>query len=371
MSSSRTSKAAIVGVVEQGNAAVLVTVGPGGQLLDRRRVVLTEPGLPTHPYHHEGSWAVGRYLNTPGARRLSLAEAVALVDRVRAAAERGARTALEALAADSSDPITGIAIRAYPPMPPTTEARITDHRVQTMADSVMYRDALASAAEARGWRVHWYDRDDVTADAARVLKVADIDDALTAMGRAMGPPWQAAHKLAAAAALASMARVRGSTRPRSRRLEGAHAATRSRAARAAAPSKKPRLLAGGNPQIAKADGDAPVQAFIAAMPGWTRDTGRELDALITAVVPNVRKAVKWNSPFYGMEGKGWFLIFHVFAKYIKVAFFRGTALRPQPPVSSKNEGTRYVHLHEGERLDTRQLRAWIRQASRLPGWSGK
>jgi hypothetical protein len=132
---------------------------------------------------------------------------------------------------------------------------------------------------------------------------------------------------------------------------------------------KPALLAGGNPQIAKGDGDAPVQAYIAAMPGWKRNVGRRLDALIVRTVPAVRKAVKWNSPFYGMAGKGWFLSFHCFAKYVKVAFFRGAALRPVPPGASKSKDTRYLDIHEDDQLDETQLAAWVKQASLLPGWS--
>jgi hypothetical protein len=194
-----------VGVAENGNSAVLVTVAPGGELLDRRRVDLTEPGTPTHPHHHEGSWAVGRYLNTPGARAMSLGEAVALVERVRAAAARGARASLEALAAEVRVPIAHLALRACPELPPSIEARIADNRAQTYADSVMYRQALAAAAEARGWTVRWYHRERVFLDAAAALGGRDIDTLLAAMGRAVGPPWQAAHKLAAAAALAATA----------------------------------------------------------------------------------------------------------------------------------------------------------------------
>ena len=132
---------------------------------------------------------------------------------------------------------------------------------------------------------------------------------------------------------------------------------------------KPTLLAGGNPQIAKADGDAPVQAYIAAMPDWKRDVGRRLDALIVGTVPGVRKAVKWNSPFYGIEGgdQGWFLSFHCFTKYVKVAFFRGTSLRPVPPGESRTKDTRYLDIHEGDQLDEAQFAAWVEQASRLPG----
>jgi hypothetical protein len=201
----RMRRAACVGVAEHGNSAVLVSVGPGGQLLDRRRVDLTEPGLPTHPHHHEGSWAVGRYLNTPGARALSLAEAVALVENVRASAERGAHEHLEALASALPVSITRIAIRACPQLPPTTEERIADNRAQTVADSVMYRQALANAAVSRGWSVYWYDRDEVFRGAALALGGEDVDAFLQAMGRAIGPPWQAKHKLAAAAALAASA----------------------------------------------------------------------------------------------------------------------------------------------------------------------
>jgi hypothetical protein len=131
---------------------------------------------------------------------------------------------------------------------------------------------------------------------------------------------------------------------------------------------KATLLAGGNPQIAKADGDGPVQAYIAAMPGWKRDVGRRLDALITRHAPNVRKAVKWNSPFYGIAGQGWFLNFHCFAKYVKVAFFRGTSLRPVPPGESKHKDVRYLDIREDDPLDDAQLATWIRQAAALPGW---
>jgi len=130
---------------------------------------------------------------------------------------------------------------------------------------------------------------------------------------------------------------------------------------------KPKLLSGGNPQIPKGDGDAPVQAYIAAMPGWKRDVGRRLDALVEQTVPNVRKAVRWNSPFYGVEGKGWFLSYHCFTKYIKATFFRGTSLSPMPPVASKQEEVRYFHIYENDELDQVTLTNWIRQASDLPG----
>jgi hypothetical protein len=139
-----------------------------------------------------------------------------------------------------------------------------------------------------------------------------------------------------------------------------------RSARSSA-TRRPTLLSGGNPQIAKADGDAPVQAYIAAMPGWKRDAGRRLDALIVRTVPNVRKAVRWNSPFYGIAGRGWFLSFHCFAKYIKVTFLRGAALRPLPPVASKHKDVRYFHIHEDEPLDEELMARWIGQAAKRPG----
>ena len=131
---------------------------------------------------------------------------------------------------------------------------------------------------------------------------------------------------------------------------------------------EPVLLSGGNPQIAKADGDAPVQAYIAAMPGWESDVGRRLDAIIMRTVPDVRKAVRWNSPFYGMEGQGWFLNFHCFTKYVKVAFFNGSALDPPPPGESKDENVRYLSIFENGKFDEAQFAAWVKQACRLPGW---
>jgi len=134
---------------------------------------------------------------------------------------------------------------------------------------------------------------------------------------------------------------------------------------------KPVLLAGGNPQIAKGEGNAPVKAFIAAMPGWKRAVGRRLDALIARTVPGVKKAVKWNSPFYGVEGQGWFLNFHCFTSYIKLAFFRGASLRPAPPGASKHKEVRYVDVYEDDELDEKQLASWIRQAAAIPGWDGK
>lgn len=137
--------------------------------------------------------------------------------------------------------------------------------------------------------------------------------------------------------------------------------------RKSAPKKAaPKLLSGGNPQISKGYGDAPVQAYIAAMPGWKRDMGAQLDAIITRTLPRVRKAVKWNSPFYGVSDNVWFLSFHVFAKYVKVAFFKGASLRPVPPGASKQPNVRYLDIHEGE-LNEAQFAAWVKQASKLPG----
>lgn len=136
-------------------------------------------------------------------------------------------------------------------------------------------------------------------------------------------------------------------------------------------ASKPRLLSGGNPQIAKGDGAAPVRAYIAAMPGWKRAVGRRLDKIIVGALPGVRKAVKWNSPFYGADERGWFLSFHCFEKYVKVAFFNGAALRPVPPGTSKQKDVRYLDIREGDRIDESQFAAWVRQASELPGWDGR
>ena len=130
---------------------------------------------------------------------------------------------------------------------------------------------------------------------------------------------------------------------------------------------KPALLSGGNPQIAKAYGDAPVQAYIAAMPGWKRDVGRRLDALIVRAVRDVRKAVKWNSPLYGAEDRVWFLSFHCFTKYVKVAFYRGASLHPLPPGESKQIEVRYLDIRETDQLDEAQFTTWVKQASKLPG----
>ncbi len=149
--------------------------------------------------------------------------------------------------------------------------------------------------------------------------------------------------------------------------KGGAKAKRPAKAAPAAKANGVRLLSGGNPQIAKADGDAPVQAYIAAMPGWSNQLGRRLDALIVKSVPDVRKAVKWNTPFYGVEGQGWFLGFHVFTRYVKVTFFRGTSLKPVPPGGTGKEA-RWIDLHEGE-LDEAKMAAWVKQAAALPGWS--
>ena len=149
----------------------------------------------------------------------------------------------------------------------------------------------------------------------------------------------------------------------------------SRTVKARAPKKATlpkkratKLLTGGNPQIAKADGAAPVKAYTAALPGWKRNVGRALDALIVKCVPGVKKAVKWNSPLYGVEGKGWFLGIHVFTHFVKVAFFAGTSLKPMPPGTSKGKNVRYVDIREGE-FDEAQMAAWVKQAATLPGWA--
>lgn len=141
----------------------------------------------------------------------------------------------------------------------------------------------------------------------------------------------------------------------------------SNKAAASQPGDKPRLLSGGNPQIAKADGDAPVQAYIAAMPGWKSDVGRRLDDLIVSAAPEVRKAVRWNSPFYGVEGNGWFISYHCFTKYIKVTFLNGSSLHPLPPEKSKQADVRYYHIYEDGLIDEELVTDWVRQASELPG----
>lgn len=150
-----------------------------------------------------------------------------------------------------------------------------------------------------------------------------------------------------------------------RKSKTSPAATRTRGERQQ--GAQPKLLTGGNPQIPKGDGDAPVQAYIAAMPGWKRDVGRRLDALIARTVPNVRKAVRWNTPFYGIAGQGWFLAFHCMTAYVKVAFLNGAGLHPPPPVASKDPNVRYEHLYEDEPLDEARFADWIKQAAELPG----
>ena len=165
---------------------------------------------------------------------------------------------------------------------------------------------------------------------------------------------------------------------RSRKSAARRVAAKETKPRQAAPKSQSRkvakraLLAGGNPQIPKADGDAPVRSYIAAMPGWKRDVGRRLDALIVRTVPGVRKSVKWNSPFYGVESqgewRGWFLSFHCFTKFVKVAFFRGASLRPVPPGHSTHKDVRYLNICEDDPLDEELVASWVRQASELPGW---
>jgi len=148
------------------------------------------------------------------------------------------------------------------------------------------------------------------------------------------------------------------------------AAKRKTTVKAKSKAQKPvkaRLLSGDNPQIAKGDGNAPVQAYIAAIPGWKRGIARRIDAIISRAVPHVQKAVKWNSPFYGLPGNGWFLSLHCYTNYVKIVFFRGASLKPVPPIASKQEDVRYLNVGEGE-LDEKQFAAWVKQASRLPGW---
>jgi hypothetical protein len=153
------------------------------------------------------------------------------------------------------------------------------------------------------------------------------------------------------------------SKSKSRPKVGAKAKAGARKARSV------KLLSGGNPQIAKAEGDAPVQAYMAAMPGWKSELGKRLDALIVRNVPNVRKAVKWNSPFYGIDGKGWFVSFHVFTRYVKVTFFAGTSLRPIPPGGTpKSKDARWIDIHEGDELDEAQMAKWVKQAAAVPGW---
>lgn len=153
-------------------------------------------------------------------------------------------------------------------------------------------------------------------------------------------------------------------------------ATKRRATSKAKPKTKPKaksakkvkLLTGGNPQIAKGEGNAPVQAYLNAMPGWKSAMGKRLDKIITRALPGVVKAVKWNSPFYGVKGGEYFLSFHVFARYIKVAFFKGASLTPLPPGTSKQKDVRYLDIYEDDALDEEQLTAWVKQAAAMPGW---
>jgi len=204
MAGKNLGRTAVVGVAEHGNSAILVTLTHRYEILDRRRVELTRD-LPTHPYHHEGAWAMGRYLGSSWARPTTLADAVALVERVHLAADQGAHDRFEELAAALAVPIARMAIRVCPALPSTTQECIADVRAANVADSVMYRRAMAKAAAARGWSVHWYAVERVFADAARVLG-GDIDAFLAGMGRSVGPPWQAKHKLAAAAAISAATR---------------------------------------------------------------------------------------------------------------------------------------------------------------------
>jgi hypothetical protein len=187
-----------VGAVLHGNCAVLVTVSSDFTLLDRRRVELTH-GLPTHPHHHQGSWAIGRYAHSPWAQPVTLPQAIALVEQVAAAADQGALAALQALATDLR--VGVLALKRSPELPPTIEARIRDNRAQTVADPCLYRSALAGAARTLGWRVHTYDRDTVVDAATRALGT-DATPFIRSM--AEGPPWRARHKLAAAAAIAAL-----------------------------------------------------------------------------------------------------------------------------------------------------------------------
>jgi len=165
-----------------------------------------------------------------------------------------------------------------------------------------------------------------------------------------------------------MSKAKPKAKGTSRASKPRKSATKSKSRPKASAKKVAVLLSGGNPRIAKADGDAPVQAYIAAMPGWKRDIGKRLDALVVRNVPNLRKAVKWNSPMYSLEGQGWFLGFHVFTRYVKVTFFRGTSLRPVPP-GGTGKDARWIDVHEDD-LDEAQMATWVKQAAALPGtWS--
>jgi hypothetical protein len=170
-----------------------------------------------------------------------------------------------------------------------------------------------------------------------------------------------------ARAFKSLIRAAAALNASSRRMTGKGKRSSRTKVRGPMAAAKPKLLSGGNPQIAKGDGDAPVRAYIEAMPGWKRDVGRRLDALVVRNAPDVRKAVRWNSPFYGVDGQGWFLSFHCMTRYIKVAFFRGASFRPIPPVESSHEDVRYLHIHEDDEIDEELVASWIRQASELHG----
>lgn len=151
-------------------------------------------------------------------------------------------------------------------------------------------------------------------------------------------------------------------------MPGTSAVKRAKAKAKSARKPRVKLLSGGNPQIAKGEGAAPVRAYIAALPGWKRATVRRLDAIITSALPNVRKAVKWNSPLYGTEGMGWFLGIHIYTRYVKMTFFRGAALRPLSPGISKSKDVRHMDIHEGDEIDAAQMADWVKQAARLPGF---
>jgi hypothetical protein len=182
-----------------------------------------------------------------------------------------------------------------------------------------------------------------------------------------GKPKPKAKRTAQASKVHKSAKAKAKAKPKASPKSKAAPKARPKAEAGARKAKPVKLLSGGNPQIAKGDGDAPVQAYIAGLSGWQRDVGRRLDALIVRNVPHVLKAVKWNSPFYGVEGQGWFLGLHTFANYLKVAFFRGTSLRPIPPGASKSKDTRYIDIREGE-LDEAKMAKWVKQAAELPGW---
>jgi hypothetical protein len=195
----------VVGTAETGSSAVLVTLTRPSELLERRTIELVDAGLSSHPHHHEGSWAMGRYLHSPWARKVTLEEALELVERVRVCAERRARAQLTELDKLAPGGIRRIALRQCQPVPASVEAAIADARVQTYADSVMYRRALASAAEELGWEVVWYERDAVASAAQTALGETPLNTCLSNLGRSAGKPWQALHKLAATAAIAAFA----------------------------------------------------------------------------------------------------------------------------------------------------------------------